>query len=454
MALKTVYICSNCGETHLKWLGRCQACGEWNTLVEDVIETKPNNKRASAPIIKTNIEGAQLADITTDDGIRLSTGIPELDRVLGSGLVKGSVVLIGGEPGAGKSTLLLQACGHMAKQNSVLYVSGEESPSQIKLRADRLEIESQNIEIAAETDVETLAAYIAGQRPGVVVVDSIQTMRYAELASAPGSIAQVRECTSVLQQTAKTTDVPIFVVGHVNKDGAIAGPKVMEHIVDTVLYFEGDRYLSYRILRAAKNRFGSTNEVGIFDMSNKGLSGVLSPSVALLEGKAQGISGSCVTCVVEGTRAILSEVQSLVAKTGFSAPRRTASGFDYNRANLLLAVLEKRAGYAFSTLDVYVNVAGGLQLDEPATDLAIAVSLISSLLDKAVPGQSVAFGEIGLGGEVRGVSNAQARVEEAARMGFTRCLLPSANLKKLEHIDGIELIGASSVGDIKKLFVS
>lgn len=451
-SLKSVYICTNCGSGSAKWLGRCPSCLEWNSLVEEVIDTKEEQAKTTRSS-RTAADIISLDCVEFGEEIRFTTGISELDRVLGGGIVDGAVVLIGGEPGAGKSTLLLQMCGHISENAEVMYVSGEESAKQIKLRAQRLEINTSNIKIMTETDVETVANTVVGVRPSLVVIDSIQTMRYEAASSSPGSVTQVRECTALLMSMAKSEGIPVFIVGHVNKDGAIAGPKVMEHIVDTVLYFEGDRYLSYRILRAAKNRFGSTNEIGIFSMTNKGLSGVSNPSVALLDGRAPGVPGSCVTCVIEGTRPLLSEIQSLAAKTGFGTPRRTASGFDYNRTNLLLAVLEKRAGYFLSSLDVYINVVGGIQMSEPAVDLAVAVSLVSAVTDKPAPEGMIAFGEIGLGGEVRSVNNAEERIIEAERLGFTSCVLPKSNLDKIESGKfTIKLVGISSVRQIGEVF--
>lgn len=448
-SLKSVYICSECGAQANKWMGKCPTCGEWNTLIEEVVEAK---KPGASSVRQSTAQAQPLDAIALSDEIRTRTGIEELDRVLGGGVVAGSVVLIGGEPGAGKSTLLLQMCGHMGARMSILYVSGEESARQIKLRAERLGVRTGDIQVVTETDIETVANTVVAARPGLVVIDSIQTMHIDGVASSPGSITQVRECTSLLMRLAKSEGIPVFIVGHVNKDGAIAGPKVMEHIVDTVLYFEGDRYLPYRILRAAKNRFGSTNEIGLFNMTNAGLQGVDNPSVSLLDGRDTGVPGSCVTCVMEGTRPLLSEIQSLAAKTGFGTPRRTVSGFDYNRTNLLLAVLEKRAGYYLSSLDVYINVVGGIQMSEPAVDLAVAVSLVSAITDIPVPAGMIAFGEIGLGGEVRAVANAAERIQEAQRLGFTACMLPQACIDKLDAGNAytIALCGVSGVQDIAK----
>ncbi|NLC79048.1 MAG: DNA repair protein RadA [Ruminococcaceae bacterium] len=453
-AMKSIYVCTNCGASFPRWFGRCSECGEWNTVVEDVVEKKSAGaSRSSLSVKKKASELVSLSDVAYDSEIRYTTGIAELDRVLGGGVVKGSVTLIGGEPGAGKSTLLLQMCGKMAKDSKILYVSGEESVYQIKLRADRLGVDAKNIIIANETCVETVTGIVGEIKPDMFVIDSIQTMTSEEITSSAGSVTQVRECASLLMKCAKSLGIPLFIVGHVNKDGAIAGPKVMEHIVDTVLYFEGDKYLSYRILRAAKNRYGSTNEIGIFDMTSEGLCGIDNPSMLMLEGRDENASGSCVACVMEGSRPILAEIQSLAAKTGFGTPRRTSSGIDYNRTNLLLAVLEKRAGYFLSSLDVYINVVGGLSLDEPSCDLATVISLVSAVTDKPVPAGTVAFGEIGLGGEVRAVQSASLRIQEAQRLGFARCVLPSAVLSKLNAAEyTIKLIGLSNVREIKKIF--
>lgn len=454
-ALKSVFVCTNCGASFPRWFGRCSECGEWNTVVEDIVEKKSvGASKTLSSAKKKASELVSLSDVTFDSEIRYTTEINELDRVLGGGVVKGSVTLIGGEPGAGKSTLLLQMCGKMAKTAKILYVSGEESIYQIKLRADRLKIDAQSIIIANETCVETVIGIVNEMKPDMFVIDSIQTMTSEEISSSAGSVTQVRECASLLMKCAKSLGIPLFIVGHVNKDGAIAGPKVMEHIVDTVLYFEGDKYLSYRILRAAKNRYGSTNEIGIFDMTSEGLHGIDNPSMLMLEGRDENASGSCVACIMEGSRPILAEIQSLATKTGFGTPRRTSSGIDYNRTNLLLAVLEKRAGYYLSSLDVYINVVGGLNLDEPSSDLATVISLVSAVTDKPVPEGTVAFGEIGLGGEVRAVQSAPQRIGEAQRLGFKRCILPKALLSKLNLKDySIKLIGISNVRELKSIFV-
>lgn len=416
-------------------------------MEEQSVFPEHKNSGISQAAAHSTEEAVSLSQISTEDEPRYSTGLSELDRVLGGGLVKGSVVLLGGDPGIGKSTLLLQICNYLGDRLKILYVSGEESRRQLKLRADRLGVTTKNLFVLTETNVEAVAEQIRLQSPGVVIIDSIQTMNLQQLPSSAGSVPQVRECTNSLMHFAKALDIPTFIVGHVNKDGAIAGPKVLEHIVDAVLYFEGDRQMSYRILRAVKNRFGSTNEIGVFEMRDHGLCEVENPSMMLLSGRPQNVSGNCVACVMEGTRPILSEVQGLATATGFGNPRRMATGFDYNRMCLLLAVLEKRAGYFFSNMDTYINIVGGLRLDEPAADLAIAMALTSSLKDAPLSDDAVAFGEIGLSGEIRGVSHSESRVSEAARLGFTRCVLPLANLKSIAEPEKypIELIGVRTI---------
>ena len=448
--LKTVYVCSNCGETSPRWMGRCPSCGEWNTMVEDVVVPEPKSaarKAAGArPAGVTSLVADRLSSIsTTEEKSRIVTGISELDRVLGGGVVLGSVVLLGGEPGAGKSTLLLQLCGAISRQHEVLYITGEESTRQIKLRANRLKVAQENISLAAETEIDEICGLIEQAKPELVVIDSIQTMHSSDVSSSAGSVSQVKECTARLLAVAKAHEIPTFIVGHVNKDGASAGPKVMEHIVDTVLYFEGDKTLPYRVLRAAKNRYGSTNEIGMFDMTGSGLAEIENPSQLLLEGRPLGTSGNCVACTMEGTRPILSEVQALVTKSSFNVPRRTASGFDFNRANLLVAVLEKRAGYFFGSLDVYLNIVGGLQLDETACDLSVCLAMVSSLLDQPIGDKTVAIGEVGLGGEVRSVTFLETRLREAQRIGFNKAIVPKHNLKQLnvKEFYGLELVGVS-----------
>lgn len=427
--IKSIYVCSECGYESPKWYGKCPGCGEWNTLNEElpVTSVKQNLKNSMTSVNQI----MALNDIVGDEEERISTGIKEFDRVLGGGIVIGSLVLISGDPGIGKSTILLQICQHLGQSKKVLYVSGEESANQIKLRANRLGVTTDNLYILPQTDVATIIECIKEEKPDIVIIDSIQTMVYEEINSSAGSVTQVRECTNIFMHTAKGLGIPIFVVGHVNKDGAIAGPKVLEHIVDTVLYFEGERNYSYRILRGAKNRFGSTNEIGVFEMTGDGLKEVLNPSLMMISGRPKNTSGTCVACVMEGSRPILAEVQGLVCATGFGTPRRMSTGFDYNRMSMLLAVLEKRAGYFFNNMDAYVNVIGGLKLDEPAADLTVALALVSSLKDKAVDDNVLAFGEVGLAGEIRAVNHCEQRITEAHRLGFEKCIIPFHNYKSL-----------------------
>ena len=451
--LKTVYVCSNCGETSPRWMGRCPSCGSWNTMNEDVIAEAPkvglSSSKAAVPARQegvTSLTARRLADIsTTEEKSRILTGISELDRVLGGGIVLGGVVLLSGEPGVGKSTMLLQLCGAISNQHSVLYITGEESVRQVKLRAARLKVPQENIYLAAENDVDEICGLIEKEKPELVVIDSIQTMRCMDLSSSAGTVSQVKESAARLLAVAKKQEIPMFIVGHVNKDGAIAGPKVMEHIVDTVLYFEGDKTLPYRVLRAVKNRYGSTNEIGMFDMTGRGLAQIENPSQVMLEGRPLGISGTCVACVMEGTRPVLSEIQALATKTSFPSPRRTASGFDYNRMYLLLAVLEKRAGYAFYSQDVYINIIGGLKLDETACDLPVCIALASSLLDLPVNEKTMAIGEVGLGGEIRSVTHLETRLREAQRVGFDTAIVPKHNLKMIDpsQFPGLKLVGVS-----------
>ncbi len=430
---KTVYVCSNCGYESAKWNGRCPNCAEWNTFEEIEVVASKASKGAAKRVADVSEKIVELNSVdASHDEVRYKTGMNGLGRVLGGGLVKGSLVLLGGEPGIGKSTLLLQICQFLGEDHTILYVSGEESTRQIKLRADRLGVNTENLYLLAETDAEAICDTITAEKPEIVIIDSIQTMGIRDLSSAQGSITQVRECTNLFMRTAKSEEVPMLIVGHVNKDGAIAGPKVMEHIVDAVLYFEGQRNMSYRILRAVKNRFGSTNEIGVFEMADKGLNEVENPSMMLLSGRPTDVSGCCVACVMEGSRPIMAEVQALVSKTGFSTPRRMSTGVDYNRLYLIIAVLEKRLGFFFSNLDVYINIVGGLRLDEPSADLSIAMALYSSLTDKVVSDKIIAFGEIGLGGELRNVSHITQRLSEAERMGFEKCIVPKQSLKGVD----------------------
>ena len=448
--MKSVYVCDECGFETPKWMGKCPGCGAWNTLTEDIRLPQSSPAKATAPL--RSLSALPLSKISDSGEKRFVTGISELDRVLGGGIVKGSVVLLSGDPGIGKSTILLQVCDALQDKLEILYVSGEESASQIKLRAARIGVESDRVSILTETDTQAVCEYIQSAKPQLVMIDSIQTMQIAELTSSPGSIVQVRESTNLLLRTGKALDIPVFIVGHVNKGGDIAGPKVMEHIVDTVLYFEGERNQSYRILRAIKNRFGSTNEIGVFEMTETGLCEVENPSAMMLSGRMSDVSGGCITCVTEGTRPILAEVQGLVTTTGFGNPRRTATGFDYNRLNLLLAVLEKRLGLYFSNLDVYLNIVGGIRLDEPAADLAVAMALVSGLKDVPIKENVIAFGEVGLSGELRSVPRVSARINEAARMGFSECILPASSLKQVAACpESIKLIGVKRLGDAIRL---
>ena len=449
---RNVYVCSECGYESGKWYGKCPSCGEWNTLEEQGREAAPDASglRRSGTAAATGVTLAAsdlpvaIRDISTASEPRYSTGMGELDRVLGGGIVKGSLILLGGDPGIGKSTILLQICEFMGRDKKILYVSGEESRRQLKLRAIRLGVNSENLYVLAETDVERVIENIRVMKPDMVMIDSIQTMCLKDLSSSPGSVVQVRECTNAIMRTIKALEIPTVLVGHVNKDGAIAGPKVLEHVVDAVLYIEGDRHLSYRILRAVKNRYGSTNEIGVFEMTDRGLQEVDNPSVMLLSGRPTNVSGTCVTCTIEGSRPILAETQGLATQSGYGNARRMATGYDYNRLSMLLAVLEKRAGYFFSNSDTYINIVGGLRVLEPAIDLAIAMALISSLKDTPVDEKAVVFGEIGLAGEIRSVSQAQLRINEAVRLGFTKIVLPYHNLKGLSCQDAT-LIGVKNI---------
>lgn len=441
---KINYVCTQCGAIQPKWMGKCPDCGSWNTLVENV--EAPVSRFASSAVPQTAKSTVQkLEQIDSSEEQRYLTQMEELNRVLGGGIVPGSVVLLSGDPGIGKSTLLLQICQTISSDAQILYVSGEESLRQIKLRAARLGVTTPNLSLSSTTNIEAVIESIQSLKPDIVMVDSIQTMNLYALNSSSGSVTQVRECTQLLINIAKTMEIPVFIVGHVNKDGAIAGPKVMEHMVDAVLYFEGERNLSYRILRAIKNRYGSTNEIGVFEMGENGLDEVTNPSKAMLEGRPENVSGTCVACVIEGSRPILAEVQALVSKSGYAVPKRMATGFDYNRLSLILAVLEKRCGYFFGTLDAYINVVGGMKLDEPAADLPIALSLVSNLTDKVIPDDLVAFGEIGLAGEMRAVNRVLVRVKEAQRLGFKRCILPKQCIAAISAEVDIQLIGVSTL---------
>ena len=444
-AKTSAFFCQNCGYESAKWMGQCPGCKEWNTFVEELVDRKAlsgSGKRKPASEAKP----VPLSSIVASDEERVSTNMKELDRVLGGGIVRGSLVLVGGDPGIGKSTLLLQVCRNLSAQGlSVLYVSGEESLQQIKIRAERIGTFTDHLQLLCETNLELIREVIERQKPQIVVIDSVQTMYNESVGSAPGSVSQVREATSVLMQIAKGMDISIFIVGHVTKEGVVAGPRVLEHMVDTVLYFEGDRHESYRILRGVKNRFGSTNEIGVFEMCTEGLAEVENPSEYMLSGKPADASGSVVACSVEGTRPILLEIQALICHSYFNNPRRTATGTDFNRVNLLLAVLEKRLGMQLSDCDAYVNIAGGIRMNEPAIDLGIVLATISSKLDLTIDEKTICFGEVGLSGEVRGVTMAEQRVAEAAKLGFKRCILPSVCLGAVKSVKGIELVGVSNV---------
>lgn len=445
--LKNMFVCNQCGFESSKWNGKCPNCNAWNSFEEVApVDYKPLGKPVNVSTIYLSSKVQDISSISTNDDVRYNTGNSELNRVLGGGLVKGSIVLLGGEPGIGKSTLLLQICQHLGENYSILYVSGEESVRQIKIRAIRMNVDTKNLYLLSTTDAQAVCDTIVSTKPDVAIIDSIQTMGLSQINSSHGSITQVRECTNLFMHTAKNEEIPMFIVGHVNKDGAIAGPKVMEHIVDTVLYFEGERNLNYRVLRAVKNRYGSTNEIGMFEMADNGLKEVTNPSQMLLEGRPIGVSGTCVACIMEGSRPILAEVQALSTKSSFSAPRRMATGFDFSRMAILIAVLEKRLGLFFSTLDVYLNIVGGFRLDEPAGDLPVALAIYSSVVNTPLDEKLLAFGEVGLGGEVRGVSNVVQRIKEAQRMGFSTCIVPKQNLKELNINDySINIVGVSSL---------
>lgn len=440
--VKTVYFCQECGYESSKWMGQCPGCRQWNTLVEEHIEKRP----VSVEKQLTAVRPVSLPEIETKEEARFASGFPELDRVLGGGIVPGSLVLVGGDPGIGKSTLLLPVCRNLAEQRvDVLYISGEESLQQIKLRAQRVGQFSGSMRLLCETGLEVVSEVIRREKPQAVVIDSIQTMYSEAVTSSPGSVSQVREATAAFLQLAKGLGITIFIVGHVTKEGVVAGPRVLEHMVDTVLYFEGDRHAAYRILRGVKNRFGSTNEIGVFEMREEGLREVANPSEYMLNGKPEGASGSVVACSMEGTRPVLLEVQALVCRSNFGIPRRTAAGTDTNRVNLLMAVLEKRLNLRMGECDAYVNIAGGIRMSEPALDLGIVLALISSYKNRNIDEKTICFGEVGLSGEVRAVSMAQQRVQEAGKLGFTSCIVPKANLDALKPVAGVSLIGVANV---------
>lgn len=448
----TAFFCKECGYESAKWLGQCPGCHEWNTFVEEpTAKSEAAGKRGMSRIRAEGgrgeaIKPARLSEIQLDEQDRMKTGYEELDRVLGGGVVRGSLILVGGDPGIGKSTLLLQVCRNLAlSEKKVLYISGEESLKQIKLRANRIGEVRGELLFLCETSLDLIEAAIQEEKPDVVIIDSIQTMFREEISSAPGSVSQVRESTNLLMQIAKGKGIAIFIVGHVTKEGVVAGPRVLEHMVDTVLYFEGERSASYRIIRGVKNRFGSTNEIGVFEMIESGLAEVKNPSEFMLSGRPEDASGAVVACLMEGTRPLLIEVQALITPTAFGMPRRTAAGTDYNRVNLLMAVLEKRGHYDLSHSDAYVNITGGLRMNEPALDLAILMAIVSSMKDRAIDSKTIIFGEVGLSGEVRAVSMAQQRVNEAKKLGFHTCILPKISLEKLGPVEGIKLLGVENV---------
>lgn len=444
--VKTKFVCTECGSESPKWMGKCPECGQWNTLVEEVEQKDIQVQQRLAGVLS---KPESLLDISEDIEERLSTGNCELDRVLGGGIVKGSLVLVGGDPGIGKSTLLLQIANNIGKEGrKVLYISGEESTAQIKLRAFRMDIRSGNIFLVSENNTQNVDVYVSDMKPDILIIDSIQTMYNPMITSAPGSVSQVREATLGLMKIAKQDGIATFIVGHVTKQGAIAGPRVLEHMVDTVLYFEGETHMSYRLLRAVKNRFGSTNEIGIFEMGDKGLTEVANPSEMFLSGRMKGATGSCVISAMEGTRAMLIEVQALLSHTPFGVPRRNATGVDYNRVALLMAVLEKRVGMQLGSSDSYVNVVGGIKLNEPAADLGIVAAIASSFRDMEIDESTVIIGEVGLSGEVRAVNFIDKRVYEASKLGFKRCIIPRNNLDRLNDKSGIEVLGVSSVNNM------
>lgn len=444
---KSVFFCQNCGHEEKKWLGQCPMCKEWNTFVEESISDGVSFSKTV-----NRAEVVTLSSVKTDSEERIKTGIEELDRVLGGGIVQGSLILVGGDPGIGKSTLLLQVCQKLSqKKHQVLYISGEESLKQIKLRAMRMGEFTDELSLLCETNLNTIRGVIERRKPEIVIIDSIQTMYSEDVTSAPGSVSQVRESTNVLMQLAKGLNISVFIVGHVTKEGTVAGPRVLEHMVDTVLYFEGDRHASYRILRGVKNRFGSTNEIGVFEMRQSGLQEVKNPSEFMLNGKPEGASGSIVACSMEGTRPILLEIQALVCQSGFGMPRRTAAGTDYNRVNLLMAVLEKRMGLPLFNYDAYVNIAGGIKMNEPAIDLGIILAIVSSYKNKPIGDKVIAFGEVGLSGEVRAVSMPEQRVSEAKKLGFQTCIVPAVSVETVKNIAGIEIIGVKNISEAVQL---
>lgn len=443
---KTVFFCSDCGNETPKWQGRCSACGAWNTIVERPPERPgPKGGAASRGASLGSARAKPISQVETSSELRFATGMAELDRVLGGGAVQGSLVLVGGAPGIGKSTLMLQICDNLCKNSKVFYVSGEESERQIKLRAERLRVHSDDLYLLSEGNLEEILSATELLHPDILIVDSVQTLYNGDLTASPGSVGQIKDCTMALMQLAKGQGITVFVIGHVNKEGSLAGPKVLEHMVDCVLYFEGDQHNSYRILRAAKNRFGATNEIGVFEMGDRGLAEVPNPSEALLAGRPEDTPGTCVTCVMEGARPVLAEVQALLAPSGYGNPRRSCNGFDYNRAMMLLAVLEKRGGLLLGSCDAYINIVGGLTLDEPAADLAMVIALASSFRDKVVPRDLAAIGEVGLTGELRSVHDLNQRLSEVRRLGFTKCLIPARSSGRIVQPEGLDLIRVKNI---------
>lgn len=452
MKAKSVFFCTECGNETAKWAGRCPNCGAWNTIVEQMA-AKDAVKGKSRTGTLHQVKAHPINDLDAAQELRFATGMGELDRVLGGGAVKGSLVLIGGAPGIGKSTLMLQICGQLSRSSKILYVSGEESPRQLKMRAERLSVSSENLFVLAETCLGDILASVDEEKPDVLIVDSIQTLYHETLESPAGSVAQVKDCTMELMQLAKGQGITVFVIGHVNKEGAIAGPKVLEHMVDCVLYFEGESHMSYRILRAAKNRFGATNEIGVFEMRSEGLVEVPNPSEMLLSGRPEHAPGTCVTCVMEGVRPVLAEIQALLAPAAQNVPRRTSNGFDYNRAAMLMAVLEKRGALKVSSCDAFINVIGGLTLDEPAADLAATMALASSYLDKPVGNHVAAIGEVGLTGELRNVSHLEERLREVQRLGFEECIIPRQQSGRLDRFDGLKVTEVRNIGEALRAIV-
>ncbi len=449
MKTKSVFVCTECGANFPKWMGKCTTCGSWNTIEEELVSAPSNNSKIGALSTPSSSSSPKaIKDIDATDEARVKTGMSELDRVLGGGLVQGSLVLVGGDPGIGKSTLLLQICETLGKTKNVLYVSGEESPRQIKLRADRLGVTTENLKIYSETNMSFITDCIFKEKPDILIVDSVQTMYNPEIQSAPGSTSQIKDITTVLMKIAKENSISVFLVGHVTKEGALAGPKILEHMVDSVLYFEGDRHQSFRILRAVKNRFGSTNEIGVFEMKNDGLMEVPNPSMAMLSGRPENVPGTCIICTMEGTRPVLAEVQALVSPTAFGNPRRMASGPDVGRFIMLMAVLEKRGGIKASAYDAYANVVGGLKVSEPAADLGLVLALASSFTGKSIDSSTVAIGEVGLTGELRACSFLEARIAECEKLGFKRCIIPDVNFKKLRKFENIELCPVSNIQEV------